>query len=196
MHESLLPHIAGIIVIGVAAQWLAWRLGFPSILLLLLAGITAGPITGWLDPDVVFGALLPPVVSLSVAIILYEGGLTLRISEMRELGSVLRRLVSIGALVSWVVSAAAAYFILGLSVALSLLLGAILVVTGPTVIAPLLRHIRPTGAVGPLLKWESIPHGCARKEAVGGCGRRRNTAPSWSRNGIPHLPHFARYLQT
>ncbi len=154
--ESFLPHLAGIIVVGVLAQWLAWRVALPSILLLLTFGLIAGPVTGWIDPDELFGPLLTPIVSISVALILYEGGLTLRIADLPKIGAVVRNLVSVGVLVTWVVGALAAYWILGLSASLSALLGAVVVVTGPTVIAPLLRHIRPSGDVGPALRWEGI----------------------------------------
>ena len=156
MPSSLLALLAGIIVLGVSAQWLAWRVGLPAILLLLLFGILAGPVTGQFDPDAIFRELLLPVVSLSVALILYEGGLTLRMAELRRVGPVVRNLVSIGALVTWAVASIAAYFVLDLELSMSVLLGAVLIVTGPTVISPLLRHIRPTGSVGPVLKWEGI----------------------------------------
>ncbi|MCZ6697627.1 MAG: sodium:proton antiporter [Planctomycetota bacterium] len=154
--EAIFLGVAGIIVLGAAAQWLAWRLGLPSILLLLVFGIVAGPVLGWIDPETLFGDLLVPVVSLSVALILYEGGLTLRLSEFRKVGNVVRNLVTVGALATWVVSALAAHWILGFDPGVSALLGAVLMVTGPTVIGPLLRQIRPTGAVGPILKWEGI----------------------------------------
>lgn len=154
--ETILASLAAILIIGVGSQWLAWRIGLPSILLLLTAGIIAGPWQGWLDPDDLFGDLLLPGVSLAVALILYEGGLTLKIAELRKVGGVVRNLVSIGAIVTWLGSASAAHFILGLSMPLAALLGAVLVVTGPTVIGPLLRHIRPTGPVGSVLKWEGI----------------------------------------
>ncbi len=156
MPENLLPFLAGIVVLGITAQWLAWRVGLPSILLLLVFGIIAGPVAGWLKPDAVFGNLLAPIVSLSVALILYEGGLTLKLSELRQVGSVIRNLVSIGALLTWAIAAVTAHILLGLDIALSVLLGALLVLTGPTVIAPLLRQIRPIGPVGPVLKWEGI----------------------------------------
>lgn len=156
MPENLLPFLAGIVVLGITAQWLAWRVGLPSILLLLVFGIIAGPVAGWLEPDAVFGNLLAPIVSLSVALILYEGGLTLRLAELRQVGSVIRNLISIGALLTWAIAAVTAHLLLGLDIALSVLLGALLVVTGPTVIAPLLRQIRPIGPVGPVLKWEGI----------------------------------------
>ncbi|MDX1689017.1 MAG: cation:proton antiporter [Candidatus Promineifilaceae bacterium] len=156
MSEHLLFGLAAIAVFAVGSQWLAWRLRLPSILLLLLFGAVAGPVTGLIDPDQLFGSLLFPIVSISVAIILFEGGLTLRLGELPYVGGVIFRLISIGALVTWTVAALAAHFIMGLDWDLSVLLGAILIVTGPTVIAPLLRQIQPTGQVGPALKWEGI----------------------------------------
>ena len=166
--EAVLIRLAAIIVLGIAAQWLGWRLRVPAILMLLAIGIFAGPGSDWLaangwlfsgrflDPTLLFGDLLLPAVSLSVAIILFEGGLTLNISELSEAGGVIWKLVSLGALVTWFVSTLAAKWIVGLSWPIAILLGAILVVTGPTVIGPLLRHVRPVGQVGPILKWEGI----------------------------------------
>ncbi len=95
-------------------------------------------------------------MSLAVAIILFEGGLNLRIAELRKTGSVVRNLITIGILVTWLIGASTAYFILGLDIALAVLLGAILVVTGPTVIMPLLRYLRPSGQIGSILKWEGV----------------------------------------
>lgn len=156
MSEHLLVGLATIVVLGVGAQWLAWRLRLPSILVLLIFGFLAGPVAGIIDPDEIFGQLLFPIVSISVAIILFEGGLTLRLAELPHIGDVVSRLISIGALVTWGIAAVAAHFILTLDWSLSVLLGAILVVTGPTVIGPLLRQIRPKGQVGTVLKWEGI----------------------------------------
>lgn len=156
MAEEALIGLASILFLGVGAQWLAWRLRLPSILLLLAIGFLAGPITGFLHPDELLGELLFPIVSMSVAIILFEGGLTLRLSELPQVGKVMGLLISAGALITWIVAALAAHFILGMAWSLSVLLGAILIVTGPTVIGPLLRQIRPTGNVGVILKWEGI----------------------------------------
>ncbi|MEE8204867.1 MAG: sodium:proton antiporter, partial [Dehalococcoidales bacterium] len=156
MDNNLILGLASIIVLGIGAQWLAWLLHLPSILLLLIVGFIAGPVTGFLNPDALLGDLLLPVVSLSVAIILFEGGLNLKIAELRRSGSVVRNLVTVGVAVTWLVGTAAAYFVLGLDFELAVLLGAILVVTGPTVILPLLRYLRPGGQVGPVLKWEGI----------------------------------------
>ncbi|MCO6437938.1 MAG: sodium:proton antiporter [Phycisphaerae bacterium] len=156
MSEFHLFSILILAVLGVVAQWLAWRVGVPSILLLLVFGIAAGPGLGWIRPDELLGPLLQPLVSLSVALILYEGGLTLSLRELPKIRGVLRNLVSIGAAVSWLVSGLAAHWIFGLEPSLAILLGAILVVTGPTVIGPLLRQMRPTGPGGTILKWEGI----------------------------------------
>ena len=156
MTENTLIILASILVFGVGAQWLAWRLRLPSILILLACGILVGPITGFLLPQELFGSLLQPVVSISVAVILFEGGLTLKFQELRSAGSAVVRLVTLGALVTWILAAGAAHLVLGMPLGLSTLLGAILIVTGPTVIQPLLQHIKPSGSVGKILKWEGI----------------------------------------
>ncbi|UCE19349.1 MAG: sodium:proton antiporter [Gemmatimonadota bacterium] len=156
MTEHIFIGLASIIILGVGAQWLAWRLQFPSILFLLVFGFAAGPLTGFIDPDNLLGDLLLPVVSISVGIILFEGGLSLRVRELREIGHIVRNFITIGVCCTWVIGAVSAHVLLGITLKLSILLGAILVVTGPTVIGPLLRHIRPTGHVGNILKWEGI----------------------------------------
>jgi len=156
MNNELLIGITSIVVLGITAQWLAWKMAVPSILLLLLFGFIAGPLTGFLRPDNIFGDLLFPIVSISVAIILFEGGLSLKIKEISKTGQVVRNLISIGALVTWIFSAAAANIVLGLNLPIAILLGAILVVTGPTVIIPLLRHVRAASRIGSIIKWEGI----------------------------------------
>ncbi|GAB4575074.1 MAG: sodium:proton antiporter [Anaerolineae bacterium] len=156
MDHHVLIGLGTIVVLGIAAQWLAWRLRLPSILVLLLVGFVAGPVTGFLHPDELFGDLLSPAVSISVALILFEGGLSLKWHELNEVGTVVRRLITVGVVITWVLSAAAAYWLLGLDAQLSLLLGAILTVTGPTVVIPLLRDIRAVGRVRAVLRWEGI----------------------------------------
>ncbi|MBE2270625.1 MAG: sodium:proton antiporter [Anaerolinea sp.] len=156
MSEHLLEQLALVIVLGITAQWLAWRIRLPSILLLLTFGFIAGPITGILQVDTVLGDLLFPLVSVSVGIILFEGGLALKFRDLRETGRVIRNLISIGALVTWGLTSLGAYLLLGLNPALAVQLGAVLVVTGPTVIGPLLRFVRPVGNVASILRWEGI----------------------------------------
>jgi len=154
--ENALVGLTGIVVLGIGSQWLAWRLRLPSILILLMAGFLAGPVAGLIDPDALLGETLFPIVSISVGIILFEGGLTLRLSEIAGMQRVVFRLITIGALVTWVIAGLGAYFIVGLSAELSVLLGAIFIVTGPTVVTPLLKHVRPAEPVGSILKWEGI----------------------------------------
>ena len=154
--ETILVSLVAIVAVGVLAQWIAWRVGVPSILLLLGVGIVAGPVSGWLDPDALFGELLLPLVSLSVAIILYEGGLSLRLRELRQVGRVVRNLCTIGAAVTWFGGALFARWLFEVPWTMALLLGALFIVTGPTVIGPLLRQIRPRRSVATALKWEGI----------------------------------------
>jgi NhaP-type Na+/H+ or K+/H+ antiporter len=156
--ENPLLGLSLVFVLGAGAQWVASALRLPSILVLLLAGFAVGPeLAGLLHPDLLLGDLLLPLVSLSVAILLFEGGLSLRLSELAATGGVVVRLVTVGAAITWLGAAAAAHLLLGLGdLALAVLLGAVLTVTGPTVVLPLLRQIRPTGTVGPILKWEGI----------------------------------------
>lgn len=162
LSEHFLIALAALIVLGVAAQWLAWRLGIASILLLLVTGLLAGPVSErllghkLLDPNDLLGELLLPFVSLSVGLILYEGGLTLRLAELGQARAVVWRLVTLGAAITWGLTSLAAWWILGFEPLLAILLGAVLIVSGPTVIVPLLRHIRPTGRIGAILKWEGI----------------------------------------
>lgn len=156
MSHQVLFELSALVVLGILSQWIAWRLRFPSIFLLLIVGFVAGPVTGIINPDILMGDMLLPFVSLSVAVILFEGGLTLNIKELREIGGVVLALVVIGVLVTWMVGAFAAYYFLDLNLQVSILLAAILTVTGPTVIGPLLRHIRPVGKVANILKWEGI----------------------------------------
>lgn len=154
--EHPVVDFALILMLGIGARWVAWRFRVPAILLLLMTGFAAGPVAGVLDPDSLFGDLLTPIVSFSVAIILYEGGLSLRISELREIGGVVRNLVSLGIVITWALGSAAAWLLLDLDWRLAVLLGAILVVSGPTVIVPLLRSVRPSARLASTLKWEGI----------------------------------------
>jgi len=156
MGEDALIGLASIVVLGIGSQWLAWRLHLPAILLLLLAGFIAGPVTGLIDPDRLLGDTLFPIVSISVGIILFEGGLTLRLAEIQGAQRVLARLITIGALITWIIATAGARLIVGLDFELALLLGAVFIVSGPTVVLPLLKFVRPKGQIGPILRWEGI----------------------------------------
>lgn len=151
--------IIALSVIGVVAtlcQWFAWWVKLPAIVFLLLAGIVLGPLTGWLNPDELFGDLLFPIVSLCVAIILFEGSLTLRLDQIRDLQKVVRNLLTFGVLIIWALITISTHFLLPFSWELSLLFGALMVVTGPTVIIPMLRTVQPNAKIASILRWEGI----------------------------------------
>lgn len=156
MDESLLYTLAAVLVLGVGAQWLAWRLKVPSILPLLVLGILAGPVSGLLNPDEMFGPILFPMVSLGVALVLFEGGMTLRFRDLQGHGRVVTHLVSWGALLNWLLISAGCHYLAGLPGDISMLFAALAVVTGPTVINPLLRTMRAENGVSQVLRWEGI----------------------------------------
>jgi NhaP-type Na+/H+ or K+/H+ antiporter len=148
--------LAAIAAIGVTAQWIAWRTGWPGIALMLIGGIIAGPVTGFIDPARDFGALYQPAIKLAVAVILFESGLGLNFRQLRHAGWPLASLVLIGVPIAWFLNAGAAHYVAGLPLEVAILFGGILVVTGPTVIGPLLRQLRVGARVRDLLKWEGV----------------------------------------
>ena len=148
--------LAGIGLLAAFAQWAAWRARLPAILFLLLSGMLVGPVAGILDPDALFGELLFPLISLAVAAILFEGSLTLKFSELHDIGSTVLKLVSIGVVISWVIVSLIVHWLVGFDYALAALFGAVVVVTGPTVVMPMLRVVRPVKKVADILRWEGI----------------------------------------
>ncbi len=148
--------LVGVGLLSIACQFLAFKIRLPAILPLLIAGILVGPVMGLLNADELFGDLFFPVVSLSVAIILFEGSLTLKLSDIRGHGNMVRNLCSIGVLVTWMVSTVVASYALDLSWQLAFLFGAIVTVTGPTVIVPMIRTVRPQTNTANILRWEGI----------------------------------------
>jgi NhaP-type Na+/H+ or K+/H+ antiporter len=155
MHDRL--HLLTLLLAtGVTCQWVANRLQIPAIVLLLGAGITLGPVLGVLDPNELFGPLLTPFISLSVAVILFEGGLSLNLREARVAGRTLWRLLLSGLVVGFAIVMLGGIYIAGLTTGTAAVLGGILVVTGPTVIVPLLRTSRVARRPATLLKWEGI----------------------------------------
>ncbi len=151
--DSPLLYLTGLFALGISAQWLAWWLRLPAILLLLAFGFAANL---WCDPtEIISDDLLFPIVSLCVAVILFDGGLSLRFSELKSTSRSVVRLVSFGCLISWVLGTLAARLIFT-NWSLAALAGAIFTVTGPTVIGPLLRQIRPNSTVSSVAKWEGI----------------------------------------
>ncbi|MBV0911893.1 cation:proton antiporter [Anianabacter salinae] len=148
--------IALVGALGVGSQWLAWRLRLPAIVLMLVAGVIVGPVLGLFDPQRDIGPLTQPLIALAVAVILFEGGLTLEFHGLKDRARGVRRLVFVGAPLGWLLSALALHFGAGLSWESSAVFGGILIVTGPTVIAPLLRQARLSRRPAALLQWEAI----------------------------------------
>lgn len=153
--SSLSPgaYLTLIVAVSVVCQWVAWRLKIPSILLLLLVGFGLGMMV---TADEVLGReMLFDGVRLTVGVILFEGSLQLRLRHVDDLRKPVFRLCTTTVALAWAMITAAAW-VLGFDIRVALLIGAILVVTGPTVIAPILRSLRPTRRVSALLRWEGI----------------------------------------
>ncbi len=163
--------LAGIIIFGILAQWVAWKFKIPAILPLILIGLLVGPIaaefisvdgTKWIEPiwngknGLFPGESLFYFVSLAIGIILFEGGLTLKLNEIKNVGPVITKLITIGALVTFIGGAAAAHYIFNLSWEISFLFSSLIIVTGPTVITPILRNIPLKKDISAILKWEGI----------------------------------------
>ncbi len=141
---------------GVAAQWVASWLRVPSVLILLPLGILAGPVTGIVDPSALFGDALFPVIAIAVGLILFEGGLSLQLSSAKVVGRPVLGLITVGVAITWLAGGFAAVYLFGFPRSVGFLLGAILVVSGPTVVLPLLQTIRLRDPIGPILRWECI----------------------------------------
>jgi NhaP-type Na+/H+ or K+/H+ antiporter len=156
MHEYSSFALSAILLAGIGCQWIAWRVKLPAILFLLLCGILSGPVLGWLHPDQLFGGLLFPFISLAVAVILFEGSLTLKFHDIAGLEKVIRNMITFGVVITWLITALATRWLLHFSWEVALLFGALMVVTGPTVIVPMLRTVRPKENVAHILRWEGI----------------------------------------
>ncbi|MGI2064724.1 cation:proton antiporter [Shewanella sp. MF08487] len=156
MVEKITGMLALIGVLSLFCQWLGWKLRLPAILPLLLCGLTLGPGLGFLNPDAIFGNLLFPIISLGVAVILFEGALTLNFKEIKDHGRMVTHLVTIGTAITWACITTATFYLLDFSWEIALLFGALVVVTGPTVIVPMLRSVRPKSQLASILRWEGI----------------------------------------
>ncbi|WP_265499212.1 cation:proton antiporter [Paracoccus beibuensis] len=143
-------------VLGVGAQWLAWRLRLPAIVLMLAIGLLVGPVMGWFLPERDLGPIYRPLIAVAVAIILFEGGLTLDYARLRDARAPVQRLVYLGAPLGWALSALVLWLAVGLSWQSAAVFGGVMVVTGPTVIAPMLRQARLRARPAQVLQWEAI----------------------------------------
>lgn len=162
--------LAGIIILGIIAQWFAWKLKIPAILPLILIGLFVGPISTlisedghkWIEPiwngetGLFPNERLFNFVSLAISLILFEGGMTLKKSEVKNVGPVIYKLITLGSLVTFFVAGIAAHYIIGLNWEISFLFSALIIVTGPTVITPILRNLSIKKDLSAILKWEGI----------------------------------------
>jgi NhaP-type Na+/H+ or K+/H+ antiporter len=155
--SAMLTTIGSIILIGMFAQWMAWKQKIPSIISLLVSGFLVGPVFGILNPREVMGQdVIFSIVEISVALILFDGAMQLKFSEFKPVSSGLKRILTLGVVIHFVLITTAAHFIMNVSIGFSALLGGILVVTGPTVIMPALREANMNKRVSNYLKWEGI----------------------------------------
>lgn len=141
---------------GMLAQWVAWRFRLPAIVLLFTIGLLFGPGLGILHPSETMGWVFRPLVSLLVAIVVFEGGMALDIRQLRESGEGVARLTMLALPINWVLGSLAAHYVAHLEWGTSMLFGAIIVVTGPTVVLPLLRSAKLQPKVAAFLRWEAI----------------------------------------
>ncbi|MDN3644369.1 sodium:proton antiporter [Lutimonas halocynthiae] len=162
--------LASIIILGIMAQLVAWKFKIPAILPLILTGLFVGPFSTmfsadgnkWIEPvwngqfGLFPGESLFNFVSLSIALILFEGGLTLKKDEIKSVGPVIYKLITVGALITMITAGIAAHFIIGLNWPLSFLFSSLIIVTGPTVITPILRNLPLKKDISTVLKWEGI----------------------------------------
>ena len=163
--------LAGIIILGILAQWFAWKFKIPAILPLIIIGLFVGPIAAeffnddgskWIEPvwngkkGLFPGEGLYYFVSLAISIILFEGGLTLRREEIKNIGPVITKLITLGSSITFFGAGIIAHYTFNLSWELSFLFAGLIIVTGPTVITPILRNIPLKKDVSAVLKWEGI----------------------------------------
>lgn len=156
MIPSILFEIMLIGILGIGSQWVAWRYRLPAIVIMSVTGLLVGPIFGLINPEQSFGEVYDPIISIAVAIILFEGSLSLNFKELSGLGKPLVRISTIGAFIAWVLGSLTAHYIAGLAWATAFVIGGLFIVTGPTVIMPLLRQSKLKPRPAKILKWEGI----------------------------------------
>lgn len=157
--------LASILVLSVFAQWLAWKIKVPAILPLILIGLFLGPLSTFFTEDgskifsgdsIFSGDFLFSFVSISVGVILFEGGLTLKISEIRSQANVVRNILIFGPIFTLIGGGFAAHYLMGLDFQYAFLFGALIIVSGPTVVMPILKNVKPNLNINTILKWEGI----------------------------------------
>lgn len=156
MTETIIIALGGIAILSLLCQWLAWQSRLPAILFLLIAGILIGPVLGWLHPAKLFGHLLTPIIEISIAIILFEGSLSLNFKTIKQHSQVVGTLLTLGLLITCVSTTFLAHFLFHLPYSIAILFAVIICVSGPTVVIPMLRAVNLTSNVGNILRWEGI----------------------------------------
>ncbi|MYL34586.1 sodium:proton antiporter [Pontibacillus yanchengensis] len=156
MFHSILFDFMLIGALGVGSQWIGWKYRIPAIVVMSIVGLLVGPVFGILQPAEDFGNLFTPIVSIAVAIILFEGSLSLDFREVRGLGRPVLRIVTLGAFIAWLLGSLGAHYVADLSWAVAFVIGGLFIVTGPTVILPLLRQAKLKPRPAAILKWEGI----------------------------------------
>lgn len=156
MFDSILFDLMLILLLGIFSQWVAWKYRMPAIVVMSVAGLLVGPILGWMDPRESMGPLFGPIITFAVAIILFEGSLNLDFREIKGFSKPVARIVTVGAFIAWIAGSLAAHYLAGLSWAVAFIIGGLFIVTGPTVILPLLRQAKLKPRPAAILKWEGI----------------------------------------
>lgn len=156
MVPSLLFEVMLVLLLGIGSQWLAWRYRMPAIVVMSVAGLLVGPIFGIMNPEEDFGELYGPIITVAVAIILFEASLNLSFKELRGLGKPIFRITTFGAFIAWILGSLTAHYVADLSWAVAFVIGGLFIVTGPTVILPLLRQSKLKPRAAKILKWEGI----------------------------------------
>lgn len=156
MEDIEIVIIVSVLALGIFSQWFAWRIQWPSIVIMSIIGLLIGPVLGLINPGEVLGNLYNPLISLAVAIILFEGSSSLDIREIKDVSKSVFRIMTLGAFIAWILGSLSAHYIAGLSLEVSFIIGGLFVVTGPTVIIPLLRNAKLKARTAAVLKWEGI----------------------------------------
>ncbi|WP_237658384.1 cation:proton antiporter [Ureibacillus xyleni] len=154
--EFTLFVIAAVVVLGILSQWIAWRFRLPAIVIMSVVGLVVGPFLNIFNPQENFGNVFNPLISLAVAIILFEGSLSLDIREIKGFRHAIFRISTLGAFIAWIIGSLAAHFLAGLTLDVAFVIGGLFIVTGPTVILPLLRQSKLKERPAAILKWEGI----------------------------------------
>lgn len=155
--EAIFIGLGLIIGLGILMQWIAKIFRIPGIILLLPAGMIVGPVLGLVKPQEIFGNALFPLITIGVGILLLKGGFELHLKNLQpSVNKSVRRLVIIGIILTFAIGTGAALLLFGIPLELAVILSSLLLVSGPTVVGPILNYARPKEPIGSVLLWEGI----------------------------------------